>query len=243
MMPGMAAPSLVDTLRHGGTVLCVGVRTFAGEPLARVLKDGGVGALYIDLEHGAAAMSAALPMLDAARQIGMHVLARSAGFSAAQVREAALPQVDGVIVPGLRDPAEVRGIAAALAAASREQGAGRRLLFIGMIESAPGVTNLDAILAVGALDLVFLGMSDLTADLGVHRQWTHPLVEDAFDACLQACERHDVLLGIGGMGASPESLARFARRGARFLSLGSDEDILRQGLALRRESLREFLAR
>ena len=231
--------SLLEDMRGGRTVLCVGVRSFIGASAVRVLQDVGVGALYLDIAHDTGPVSAALPMLAAARQAGMHVLARSADALAGSVAMAAVAAPEGVIVPDLRTADQVRAIATTLQAAARDGG---KPVFIGMVESSEGVARIDELLGVGALDMVFLGMSDLTADLGVHREYGHPSVEAAFGACLQACRRANCLLGIGGMGAYPSSLAAFARRGANFLSLGSDEDVLRRGLAGRREELLGLLA-
>src|SRR6202012_1467871 len=53
------------------------------------------------------------------------------------------------------------------------------VLTIVMVESAESIRNVDSIAAVEGIDVLFIGTSDLTADLGISGQLGHPKVIEA----------------------------------------------------------------
>ena len=68
-----------------------------------------------------------------------------------------------------------------------------------MLESPEAVSNADAIAAVDGVDVLFIGTSDLTAELGISGQMGHPKVIEAYQAVGEACRRHGKVLGMGGV--------------------------------------------
>ncbi len=65
-----------------------------------------------------------------------------------------------------------------------------------MIESVEAVDNLDAILdQVPGIGLVLIGEGDLSQELGVPRQFDHPLMLEHKDRVLKTCAAHDVPVG------------------------------------------------
>ena len=65
-----------------------------------------------------------------------------------------------------------------------------------MCESELGVENLDDILAnVPGIAFVLIGEGDLSQELGVPRQYEHPLMRDATAKVAEACRKHKVVLG------------------------------------------------
>jgi 2-keto-3-deoxy-L-rhamnonate aldolase RhmA len=80
--------------------------------------------------------------------------------------------------------------------------------------------------------VLFVGMLDLSIELGVAQQFEHPIVLDALSRVATACERTGKVLGLGG--AYDEALAkRFIQMGARFIAGGSDHGFV-LGAALSR---------
>ena len=73
------------------------------------------------------------------------------------------------------------------------------ILTVVMLESPEAVRNADAIAAVPGVDVLFIGTSDLTAELGISGQMGHPKVIDAYQAVGEACRRHGKVLGMGGV--------------------------------------------
>ena len=72
------------------------------------------------------------------------------------------------------------------------------------IESAEGLSNLDAILGEPRVQLVMAGTRDLAVDLGHGDDMQHPQVTGAVENVAAAAQRHAV--GFGIMVRSPEQV-------------------------------------
>ncbi|GAA0531037.1 hypothetical protein GCM10009097_55550 [Pigmentiphaga daeguensis] len=108
-----------------------------------------------------------------------------------------------------------------------------------MIESAVALEAVDAIAAVDGVDMLFIGTNDLCAELGIPGQLDHPLIRQAYAACMRACEVNGKHLGIGGLNAHPALAAEFVELGARYVSTGTDLSFLATGAASRARQMRE----
>jgi 2-keto-3-deoxy-L-rhamnonate aldolase RhmA len=104
----------------------------------------------------------------------------------------------------------------------------RNTMLVCMIESLEGLANADAIAAVEGVDVLFIGTSDLTAELGISGQMGHPKVIAAYEAVGAACKKHGKTLGMGGV-YDEENAARYVGMGARFLLTGSDHSYIISG--------------
>jgi 4-hydroxy-2-oxoheptanedioate aldolase len=70
------------------------------------------------------------------------------------------------------------------------------LLMILMIEDVAGVENLDDILRnVPGIGCVLIGEGDLSQELGVPRQYEHPIVVDAMAKIVNTCKKNNVRVG------------------------------------------------
>ena len=92
------------------------------------------------------------------------------------------------------------------------------LLAIIQIETAEGVENVDEILSVPGVGVLFIGPSDLSTDMG-YPSPAAPEVEEAIQTVLAACKAHDVPCAITTNQNSVE--ARLAQ-GFRFVTVGLD---------------------
>ena len=64
-----------------------------------------------------------------------------------------------------------------------------------MCESVQAVENIDDILAnVPGIGFIMIGEGDLSQELGVPRQYEHPLMQDAGAKILEACKKHKVIM-------------------------------------------------
>ena len=64
-----------------------------------------------------------------------------------------------------------------------------------MCESVQAVDNIDDILAnVPGIGFIMIGEGDLSQELGVPRQYEHPLMQEAGAKILAACKKHNVVL-------------------------------------------------
>ncbi len=132
-------------------------------------------------------------------------------------------------------PDGIRGVGAAMARASTYgeitdmlTTANDQICVIVQCETQTSVDNIDAIAAVEGVDAVFVGPGDLSADMGVPGQTTHPDVEakirHAFDRINAAGK------AVGIISFSPDKVREYADWGARFIAVGGDVAILAKGI-------------
>jgi 2-keto-3-deoxy-L-rhamnonate aldolase RhmA len=99
-------------------------------------------------------------------------------------------------------------------------------MVVAMIESRAGLKAADAIAAVDGVDIVLVGASDLSGELGFAGQVDHPQVHQAFLHVIDACRKHGKTAGIGGMGGRPELIRKYLGLGAGYVSTGNDISFL-----------------
>jgi 2-dehydro-3-deoxyglucarate aldolase/4-hydroxy-2-oxoheptanedioate aldolase len=102
-------------------------------------------------------------------------------------------------------------------------------LLIAQIETAQGVSNVDAIAAVPGIDVLWIGHFDLTNSLGIPGQFDHPRYLEALDKVLAACEKHGKVPGI--MAADVPGAKKLLEQGFHMLAYGGDLWIYQTALA------------
>lgn len=105
------------------------------------------------------------------------------------------------------------------------------LLAVIQIETAQGVENIDDILSVPGVGVIFIGPSDLSADMG-YASAAAPEVEAAIKIVLQSCIKNGVACAIT---TNQNSVERRLQEGFRFVTVGLDGGLSeRTSEALRR---------
>lgn len=87
---------------------------------------------------------------------------------------------------------------------------------IGMIEDAEALHNLDELLRIDGLDLLFLGPADLAASLGFQEDFNHPLVWEAIQEIFSKAQAVGMKVGIPAFTA--EEVNKAASMGASFFT-------------------------
>ena len=96
-------------------------------------------------------------------------------------------------------------------------------LLICMIESRAALENVEEIAAVPGVDILHIGSNDLSSDMGIVGELTHPQVKAAFERVVAACHKHGKIPGIGGLaGADTKNYDYAIKLGARFMSAGNE---------------------
>jgi 2-keto-3-deoxy-L-rhamnonate aldolase RhmA len=113
-------------------------------------------------------------------------------------------------------------------------------LVVVMLESPLGIENCEAIAAVPGIDVLLIGTTDLSFEMGVPGQTDHPRIAEAYRRVIAACQRHGKSAGMGGIYA-PESIRRFIGMGVRCVIAGSDFSLLLQAARERAALVRDFL--
>lgn len=140
----------------------------------------------------------------------------------------------GALVSAMRYPPEgMRGLTGSSRASSYGAGfkdyfrdANGKLLCIAQIETAEAVENVDSIAAVPGIDVLFIGHSDLSLNLGCYNDFENGKMHSAEKVLLEACARHGKIPGMlmkSGMRADD-----CIQKGFRFLALGTDHSAMKQ---------------
>ena len=92
------------------------------------------------------------------------------------------------------------------------------LLLIPMIETQQAIDNIDAILSVGRIDVLLVGPSDLSIELGVPLQYASDTYQAGLDTIAAACKQHGV---VPGMYFIPPDMAPnvFVDKGFKFFTM------------------------
>ena len=95
------------------------------------------------------------------------------------------------------------------------------------IESKAGVAALDAIATTEGVDLLFIGPSDLSADMGFLGNPYAPEVQVVIEDAIKRIRAHGKAVGI--YMANPDYAKRYLELGAQFIAMGSDASVLASG--------------
>ena len=77
-------------------------------------------------------------------------------------------------------------------------------LVIAMIESRDAVEAADEIAAVEGVEMILVGSSDLSIDLGVAGQFRSDTYRNALQKIADACKTHGKILGLAGVYDAPD---------------------------------------
>jgi 4-hydroxy-2-oxoheptanedioate aldolase len=111
-------------------------------------------------------------------------------------------------------------------------------LTLAMIETPAALANVDAIAATPGIDALFIGPYDLSTALsaGTAQNVQAPEVERAIDQICAVAKKAGKIPGIYCRDA--ERGLAMAKRGFRFIAVGSDHGFLREGLAPHMKALK-----
>jgi 2-dehydro-3-deoxyglucarate aldolase/4-hydroxy-2-oxoheptanedioate aldolase len=96
------------------------------------------------------------------------------------------------------------------------------------IETLGALTEIDAIAAIPDVDLLFVGPSDLSQELGILGQFDSPKLWEAISAVNAACRKHGKHWGT--VTPNTQYADKAVATGCKVLSFGSDVFCLRRGI-------------
>lgn len=246
-----------EKLSRGEPVFSMTVRLVRTVDIASIAYTAGFDSIYIDMEHSSFPLEAAGQICMACSALGVTPLVRVPGpdpFFIAKVMDAGAM---GIIVPGVQSADEARAAVRAVKHAPLGirsfSGAAPQLnyqslpadqtireldqasMVVAMIESQAGLDAVEDIAAVDGVDMLLLGASDLSAELGFAGQVDHPEVHKAFLQVIDACRARGKAVGIGGLGGRPDLVRQYLDLGAGFVSTGNDITFLSGAAAQKRQ--------
>jgi 2-keto-3-deoxy-L-rhamnonate aldolase RhmA len=200
-------------------VLCMGVNQLRTPNIAMIAAACGFDAVYIDLEHNPTSLETAAAVCVAALGMGITPIARVASHDPHDATRILDCGAQGVMVPHVQNAAEAKAIVEACLYAPKGHrsafGSGpalgyaaigqaevcRRLnqetLLMAMIETPEAVGNAEAIAAVDGIDVLHIGASDLSTEMGIPGQYQHERMRAAFEAVAKAARGHGKAMGVG----------------------------------------------
>jgi 2-keto-3-deoxy-L-rhamnonate aldolase RhmA len=241
-------------LREGKLALGFGVHHLRSTAVPMIAAAAGYDWLFIDTEHGAFTVQEATQICLAALTTGVTPIVRVCAGAIDEATRALDNGALGIVVPHVDTAAQATRIADAFhyppqghrswggppavygyrppSNAEAQAAINAEILTVVMLESPEAIANADGIAAVPGVDVLFIGTSDLTAELGISGQMGHPKVIEAYQTVGDACRRHGKTLGMGGV-YDEENAARYVAMGARFLLTGSDHSYIISGATQR----------
>jgi 2-keto-3-deoxy-L-rhamnonate aldolase RhmA len=231
----------------------VGVTTqHVTEPwLARIWKHSGADFVYVEYEHSFMNEADLAGFVVSLRAAGLPVVAKVPECSRTHVAKLLECGVIGIQLPWTESreqidrlvsyvkfpPLGIRAAAPGMGNCDYDsQVTGRQLIETGNretvvlahVETRRGIENLDAILASNPhVDILFLGMYDLSISFGHPGEFAHPAVAAAVETAIAAAKRHGKVMGMYVPDAT--TAARWVPRGVRFFETASEVDLIDTG--------------
>jgi 2-keto-3-deoxy-L-rhamnonate aldolase RhmA len=247
------------TLNEGKIALGFGVTQSRTVAVASLARNAGYQWLAIDMEHGALSLDDTTQLCIAAASCGITPIVRNSIAALDEATRALDNGAQGILVPRVESASQARDIVAALRyppTGRRSWGGGyaqfgagpvgaaqtaaeAETLIIAMIESEAGIAAAPLIAQQAGIDALFIGMSDLTIELGIAGNYAHPRIEEAVTLIAQSCAQSGKILGMGGV--YEETLMRkYLAMGVRLIAGGSDQAFMMAAAAERARLLRGF---
>jgi len=208
-------------LEAGEIVLGMNARHSRTTEIGALLKDCGFHWLMLDDEHTPLNPAAVYETFLGANRIGMTTFMRVRRNDPTEIGLQMSNCPTGVFVPHVDTAEQAKSAAAASRYAPRghlsvpgffPQVGYRPMPFpqateilnaqtvvVCMIESAEAVENAEAIAAVDGVDVLFIGASDLTYEMGIGSQYGDDRVRRAVKRVCDAARKHGKFAGMGGV--------------------------------------------
>lgn len=233
---------------------------FASPMVAEIAAGAGFDWCMIDAEHGPGDIPLVQAQLQAVAASGIPACVRVPATESWMLKQVLDLGAQNVLVPMVDDAATAarlaramryppegnRGLAAGIVRASGynaiedyAQTANDQVFLMVQAESRAGVENIDAIAATEGVDCVFIGPSDLAADMGHLGNPQAPEVSKAIAHVIDRTRAAGKPVGIFSLNL--ETTLRYRDMGATMIAVSSDVATLANGLRMQAANARAAL--
>lgn len=239
--------NLKKRLKKGDTL--IGSWLNLGSALtAEMVGSAGFDWLLIDLEHGSGTEKDVRHQLQALGGSSAASIVRVESFERQRIHRVLDFGAEGIMCPrinnareankvarGLRYPPEgSRGVARMVRAtdfgqnfSAYYQGSKENIVGIVQIETAEVLDHLAEIAELDGIDVLFIGPSDLSMQLGIYGEFDHPLFTDALQKTIDAAKRAGKATGI--LMSDPDDFITYREMGIQMIACGSDATYVAKG--------------
>lgn len=216
--------------------------------LTEIVARSGFALQILDCEHGPYDYATLLPDILACERHGCAPLVRVSGHDRIEVQRCLDLGARGLVFPQLAGadefaraaammdyaPAGTRGFnpfvrAGNYGAPPATADAPARPWFVPIVETLQAVEQIEAIVRISRIDLVYIGVYDLSAQLGAPGRLDTPELSRLVDRVLGACAQGGKPVAMLAM--TPQAVARLAARGVRAIVHGVDTQRIRESLS------------
>jgi 4-hydroxy-2-oxoheptanedioate aldolase len=252
---------LKKKLKEGGRVF--GTWSMLSSPsVMNVIGEAGLDFVIIDMEHGPMSVETAEYQIYATEAAGASAIVRlgeinenlilrvldMGSLSVLMSHVATVEDASRVVAAAKYFPDGTRGLSPFTRnhgysderIAEKMQYANEQVFVGVLVEGEEGLANLDGIARVKGLDMIYLGIYDLSQSLGIPGQLRHPKLLKHLEDCVQIIEANG--LAAGSVAPDYDYLKKLFDAGFRFLSYRVDCAILREGFVSAREVYERLLA-
>lgn len=212
--------------------------------VSNILIKSGLNFIIIDMEHGPVDFVTAQRMIMCSESAGGEAIVRLGDYNESSILKALDIGAHGIIVPHISNKSQAQeAISSMLYPPKGNRGyspytkaggyfhnkgftdsANESLLKGVIVEGKDGLKNLDSILEVEGIDLVYVGAYDISSSLGIPGQIEHPKVIKILKECVKKINRRNKIAG--GLFKSKKDLHFFKKIGIRFLVYKVDTWVL-----------------
>jgi 4-hydroxy-2-oxoheptanedioate aldolase len=246
----MIASRTLKLLRAGEFARIATISRFPEPWLGELVGRLGYDLIWLDLEHRPFGYEVIAPLALACRANGIDLMVRILKTGYTSPMRVLEEGANGVMVPHCLNAAEARqwvkwtkfpplgerGFDGAGADADHMlvdpikymQHANAETFLVLQIEDREALDHIEEIINVEGVDLLFVGIGDLSISLGVPMQMDHPLMQRAIDRVANAAQRAGKWWSLPA--GTPEAAQRALDRGARLLTTANDHVLIVKGL-------------
>jgi 2-keto-3-deoxy-L-rhamnonate aldolase RhmA len=225
--------------------------------VSEILSQTGVDFVAADMEHGAIDIADLRTMVPVYKAAGITILLRIDSPGASYISKALDLGIDGIIVPQVRTALEAKqAVSASKFAPLGKRGLGgacqadhfgdvnveefiiqenKRVLTIIQIENVEALEQLDEILKVEGIDMLYIGPFDLSVSLGCTGQMSHPKLIQSMQVVINKAKSFGIPIGMHG--ADQEFIRFWREQGVSLFTFGMDSAIFKQSVSSAVKSL------
>jgi 2-keto-3-deoxy-L-rhamnonate aldolase RhmA len=230
--------------------------------IARMAASAGFDTLYVDVEHNGFSWDTTGQICMAALAAEVTPFVRVPTTDPEHIAAALNGGALGVIAPHVRSAEDARRVVTAakfpplgergaagmlphfqfhsFPAAQADPALNDATMVILMMETLEALEHVEEIAAVDGVDMMMVGTSDLTAEMGIPGKHDDPRVRDAYARTIAAMRKHGKHVGVGGLASRPDLIAEFVKMGARYVSTGTDLGFLMSACIQKNKQVREL---